>query len=242
MERIEDCIYRDVCQQECSESCIRYLEMSYLLKHSNIPKARQCRHRLYPEDCDLKSFQQLADIQHSMIDFVNGDNSLYLHSYCCGNGKTTWSIKLMLQYFDEVWSGNGFRCRGLFVNIPTFLSKCKEVISHPDEDFESMRKILPYVDLVVFDDISVSRLSDFDYTTLLNYADQRVFNGKSTIYTGNVHPDELYKTVGHRLASRINRGYTIELKGLDRRNDSTSNNIKNTSHARSKHNSRQSTN
>lgn len=216
---MEDCIYKDVCQQECSESCVRYLEMNYLLKHSNIPKARQCRHRLYPEDCDLAAFRQLADIQRNIIDFVNGDNSLYLHSYNCGNGKTTWSVKLMLQYFDKIWSGNGFRCRGLFINIPTFLSKCKDVISYPDEEFESMRRMIPEVDLVVFDDISVSRLSDFDHTTLLNYADQRVFNGKTTIYTGNVRPDELCNTIGQRLASRINRGYVIELKGLDRRND-----------------------
>lgn len=242
MERIEDCIYSDVCQQECSSSCIRYLEMSYLLEYSNIPKARQHRYKLYPEDCDLDAFQQLSDIQRDIVNFVDGDNSLYLYSCNCGNGKTTWSVKLMLQYFNEVWSGNGFRRRGLFVNIPMFLSKSKEVISHPDENFELMRQALPEVDLVVFDDISVSRLSDFDHTVLLNYADQRVFNGKTTIYTGNVPPDKLHETVGHRLASRINKGHVIELKGLDRRNGSTSNNIKNTSNTRSKHNSRQRTN
>jgi len=216
---IEDCIYKDVCRQkDCSTNCIRYLEISYLLDKSNIPKARQCRHKMIPEDCDVDAFDRLADIQHNILDFVNNDGSLYLYSYNCGNGKTTWSVKLLLQYFNEIWSGNGFRRRGLFINVPTFLSKSKEVIARPDTKFEELRTAIPNVDLVVFDDISVARLSDYDYTTLLNLIDQRVFNCKSTVYTGNVEPKELEKVVGYRLASRIAQGHIIELKGLDMRN------------------------
>ena len=71
---------------------------------------------------------------------------------------------------------------------------------------------------------STEDLSNYDYTTLLNYVDQRVFNCKSTIYTGNANPKNLNQVIGDRLASRISNGYIIELKGLDRRNDSATNN------------------
>lgn len=217
MNSNNDCIYNDVCKQRCSSSCIRYLEMSYLLEHSNIPKAKQVRHKLIPEKCDLEAFNILANIQDNIVDFVEENNSLYLYSATCGNGKTTWTVKLMLQYFNEIWAGNGFKRRGLFINVPTFLSKCKEVISYPDPSFEAIRKAIPQVDLLVFDDMIVSRMSNYDYSTLLNYADQRVFNEKTTIYTGNVPLDKIQDFVGDRLASRICSGMTIELKGLDRR-------------------------
>lgn len=213
----EDCIYNDVCQQECSSSCIRYLESSYLLEHSNIPKAKQKRYKLEPENCDIQAFRRLANIQKKITTFVEENNSLYLYSATCGNGKTTWSIKLMLQYFNEVWAGNGFRRRGLFINAPTFLSKCKEVMDYPDKNFEAMRRDIPNVDFLIFDDMIISKMSNYDYSTLLNYADQRIFNEKTTIYTGNVPPENLSEFVGDRLASRICSGYTIELKGQDRR-------------------------
>lgn len=222
---MEDCIYKDVCQNECYSGCIRYLESSYLLEHSNIPKAKQRRYKLEPEKCDIQAFRQLAKIQKNIVQFVEENNSLYLYSDCCGNGKTTWTIKLMLQYFNEIWAGNGFKRRGLFINIPTFLSKCKEVMSYPDKEFEEMRKAIPEVDFVVFDDMIVQKLSDYDYSTLLNYADQRIFNEKTTVYTGNVIPSELSKFIGDRLASRICSGYTIELKGKDRRYGRTSNTL-----------------
>ena len=80
-----------------------------------------------------------------------------------------------------------------------------------------MRRDIPNVDFLIFDDMIVSKMSNYDYSTLLNYADQRIFNEKTTIYTGNVPPENLSEFVGDRLASRICSGYTIELKGQDRR-------------------------
>lgn len=220
----EDCIYKDWCKLECRFGCARYIEMDYLLEHSGIPKSKQRKHKLTPESCDVDAFNKLANIQQNIEDFVDSDSSLYLYSCNCGNGKTTWTVKLMLQYFNSVWECNGLRTRGLFIHVPTFLNKCKIIISYPDPKFEALRIKIPEVDLVVFDDISACRLSDYDYTNLLSLIDQRVFNEKTSIYTGNVKPTELHEIVGHRLASRICKGTIIELKGLDRRHDWTANN------------------
>lgn len=218
---MEQCIYHNGCSQVdsayCNNGCVRYLEMNHLLEASNIPKSQQCRHVLQPDNCDVAAFKRLLKIQKNITTFVNENNFLYLYSTNCGNGKTTWAVKLMLQYFNEVWSGNGFKCRGLFINVPTFLSKCKDVIGKPDSKFEEMRQIIGTVDFVIFDDMIVNKMSNYDYSTLLNYTDQRIFNDKTTIFTGNIPVDNLSEYVGDRLSSRITSGITIELKGEDRR-------------------------
>lgn len=208
----EDCIYKDFCELNCTTACIRYLEMRYLLKSSNIPKSRQKLNRLVPDDRDIASFEKLADIRDDIETFTKDGGSLYIYSETCGNGKTTWSIKLLLQYFNQIWAGNGFTKRGLFINVPTFLSMRKSTISKPDVDFENMCSILGDVDLVVWDDIATVKLTDFEYGILLSYIDQRVLSGKANIYTGNILPDKLSTMVGERLASRICGEKTIKVR------------------------------
>ena len=48
--------------------------------------------------------------------------------------------------------------------------------------------------------------------------DSRISAGKSNIFTSNLNDEELHKSLGDRLASRIcNLGYNIELYGSDKR-------------------------
>lgn len=221
MERNKDCIYEPYCDTECHSMCIRYLETKYLLDASNIPKSKQKVNTLYPDECDINSFSMLSDIREDIKEFVRCGSNLYIYSTTCGNGKTTWAIKIMLQYFNEMWAGNGFTERGIFINVPTFLTQCKSTISKPDQKFFEMRDRLSDIDLVIFDDIASTKLSEYDYNTLLTYIDQRTIQEKSTLYTGNVPPDKLPNYVGERLASRIaNNSILIELKGRDMRNGS----------------------
>lgn len=216
--KYEDCLYKEVCENECREACLRYLEMKYLLKTSNIPKSRQKVNALIPEKCDEKAFDRLADIRDNVVTFVTQGEKLYLYSTNCGNGKTTWSIKIMLQYFNEMWAGNGFTRRGVFIHVPTFLNMCKSTISRPDTEFSEMRESLFDVDIVIWDEIASTKLSEYDYNILLTYIDQRTLNEKCNIYTGNILPDVLQNYVGIKLASRIiNGGVNIQLKGGDMR-------------------------
>ncbi len=217
--KIQDCLYKDICQNECHSACIRYVETKFLLQSSNIPESKQKVNKLFPDDCDIPAFEELSNIRDSVCDFVNDGKTLYIYSTTCGNGKTTWAIKIMLQYFNEVWAGNGFTKRGLFVNVPTFLSMCKSTISHPDSAFDELRADITKLDLVIFDDIASTRLSEYDYNTMLNYIDQRVLNEKATIYTGNIVPKELSNYLGTRLASRVagNNAIKIMLRGGDMR-------------------------
>lgn len=216
------CWYRNKCKNyetnKCNKNCIRYIEMHYLIESSNIPKGNQFKNELIPSKIDLAGFELLKEIKDDVENFVNNGENLYIHSQNFGNGKTTWAIKIMQSYFDKIWAGNGLITRGLFIHVPSFLTKFKEVINKKDEEFEEMKKQLTDVDLVIWDDIAAGKLTDYDHTNLLTYIDQRKLNGKANIYTGNLSENELSIAVGNRLKSRIwNDSTIVELNGADRR-------------------------
>lgn len=216
---IDTCWYKDVCTvEDCKDSCIRYQEVKYLMDKSGIPLLRQFPPRLYPDGEDYTQYCLLNEQKSRIVDFVNNGESLYICSTVTGNGKTTWAIKLMLKYFDEVWAGNGFRVRGVFIHTPTFLSRLK-AFNEADPDFDELKHCLPTVDLVIWDDIASSALSGYDYSQLLSYIDCRILEGKSNIFTGNlVTYDSLEKTLGTRLTSRIWNGSRVVIfNGKDRR-------------------------
>lgn len=221
MERNSECWYKDVCLADVSEctNCIKFLEMQYLMENSNLPKARQCPQQLIAPECDRDAFMELADIKSNILDFVNNGENLYIASAYTGNGKTSWAIKLLLKYFDSIWSGNGFNVRGLFINVPLFLVKIKN-FETVDTTFETLKKNMYLADLVVWDDIASTNMSKYDYSQLLACIDTRMLESKSNIFTGNFdHKDALEECVGQRLASRIYGANThiVTFKGGDMR-------------------------
>lgn len=220
MERLENCLYREVCDYEepCKNACVRYSVTKYMLEHSNIPKTRWGINKIVPDGCDIKAFENLSYIRENIVEFTDSGQSLYIYSDICGNGKTTWATKLVLQYFNDVWEHTGYNARGVFINVPTFLYQCKSNISRPTEDFEELRDSLFKVDLVVWDDIAAAKISDYDFSTILSILDSRVYKQKANIFTSNISPDNLTPHVGAKLASRISQGITIQLRGGDKRN------------------------
>lgn len=218
MQPMTSCWYRKVCTfGMCNSNCIRYLEMNALMEQSNLPKSKQVSKKLTPDDCDYYAFCDLSEIKDNIIDFVDSGKNLYIYSSITGNGKTSWAIKLLLKYFDSIWAGNGFKCRGIFIHTPTFLAKLKD-FNNVDPEFESLKLHLTTVDLVVWDDIASTDMSSYDHSQLLSYIDQRILSEKSNIFTGNRNEEEMEKALGSRLASRIwNSSQRIKLKGLDKR-------------------------
>lgn len=219
----ESCFYLDVCPlkdtKDCNESCLRYLEMFYLMNKSRLPKSQHKIHRLKPEQCDVQAFKKLSKIKADIVNFVKEGKNLYIYSKNCGNGKTTWSIKFMQSYFNGVWFGNRYRMRAIFVNVPLFMIKLRENISNKSEDFIELLEELMLADLVIWDDIAACTLKEYDYMNLLGYVDNRIIEGKSNIFTGNLGENGIIQALGERLASRIwNNSARVELLGLDRRN------------------------
>lgn len=197
----EECWYKGVCTNTCSESCLRLLEMSYLVDNSGIPKAKQKPISLIATDEDYEAFTYLAQVKDNIVEWVKQARDIYITSKYTGNGKTSWAIKLLLKYFDSIWAGNGFRVRGLFVHVPTLLLQLKDFSNPVSADF---KQNLINADLVVWDDIASTELSNYDYSQLLMYIDQRVMNEHMNIYTGNLDSKQaIEKALGQKLASRI---------------------------------------
>ena len=221
MDRNSECWYKDVCLADVSmcQNCIKFLEMQHLMETSGLPKARQCPQPLIAPKCDTDAYMSLSEIKSEIVDFVEQGKNLYIASEITGNGKTSWAIKLLLRYFDQVWSGNGFNVRGLFVHVPSFLLKAKD-FKTVDPEFEHIKKYLTKVDLVVWDDIAGATISGYDYSQLLVYLDNRLLACKSNIFTGNFSTkEELEAKLGQRLASRIygRDTYVVTFKGGDMR-------------------------
>lgn len=214
----EDCWYKKVCTNGECDSCIRYIEMKYLMDNSGIPKKRQYPERLQPMDCDVNAFMELADIKDDIENFVENGENLYIMGEHTGNGKTSWAIKLMLKYFDCIWAGNGFNLGGYFVHVPTMLTTIKNFNSEHDR-LLTMNNAMN-APLVIWDDIASVKLTDYDISQLLLLIDTRELKGLANIYTGNITiKKDLIEMLGTRLASRIWNSNTtvVEIKGKDRR-------------------------
>ena len=196
--------------------CIRYYEMKYLMDNSGLSKSRQISPKLSPQADDYAVFNFLDEIRLDIVNFVKNGESLYLFSKYTGNGKTSWAIKLLLRYFDQIWSGNGFRVRGKFIYVPLFLDKIKEF-----ENPTSLRLYKDQIlnaDLVVWDDIAIKTATTYEMENLLSIIDNRLNNSKSNIYTSNLFGQDLNEKLGERLYSRIvNLSEVIEFVGQDKR-------------------------
>lgn len=215
------CWYKDVCTQNCEGTCVRFLEMQYLMENSGIPKAKQTPIKLYPRNEDYSAFVRLSEIKNNIEEFVSKGKNLYITSSTTGNGKTSWAIKLLLKYFDSIWAGNGFRVRGYFVHVPTLLLNLKD-FDNKNTDINRIKKILLTADLVIWDDIASTAVSKYDYSQLLMFIDNRVLENKSNIYTGNLNTKAmLERALQDKLTSRIwELSEVVEFVGDDRRNES----------------------
>lgn len=109
----------------------------------------------------------------------------------------------MSKYFSNIWNGNGTRCRGLFINVDEFLMAKRNAIKRPDIRLEEMEKLIPTVDLIVWDDIGVTKLKEYDHQILFSLINPRIVNNKANIFTSNVIDEQLDDNIGGRLSSRI---------------------------------------
>ena len=194
--------------------------MFYLLNKSRLPKSKHRLLKLIPEKCDVEAFHQLNNLKTNILEFVKSGDSLCICSKNCGNGKTTWAIKLMQAFFNGVWFGNRYRTRAVFINVPNFMTKLRENISNKDEELEQLLTDLETADLVIWDDIAACTIKEFDHLNLYSYIDGRILNEKSNIFTSNLIGEAFKTAIGERLYSRVwNKSIKVEFKGLDRRGE-----------------------
>lgn len=192
------------------------------INNSNIPKRYLKNITLIPAKVDEQVFKELNEIKIGVKDFVDKGENLLICSNNVGNGKTTWAIKILREYISNV-SNVKFKnnCPALFINVTNFLNEKKLAISDPElhsKVIDTERKILTSK-LVVFDDLGVKDISQFDMGNLYYWIDERTNNLKSCIFTSNLMPKQLKGVLDERLYSRIVKYSTVkEIKDGDNRN------------------------
>lgn len=212
------CWYKDSCVEDC-DSCITYLQLNWQMQNSGLSAPQQRSISLYIDnlnECDRAAYKRLSEIREGIVEFVSEHKNLYIASDNPGNGKTSWAIKMLQTYFHYVANGNYENLKGMFINTTDLLIRLKDFNNALPVSFKNN---LENVDLVIFDDIAVTGISQYDYTQLFNIINKRISAEKSNIFTSNItNLNQLEQILGSRLASRI---YTaseiIELKGMDRR-------------------------
>lgn len=167
---------------------------------------------------DRNEFIRLKEIEKNIDSWISSGKNLYLYSSICGNGKTSWAVRLLQAYFEKIWYKSDLVCKGLFVNVPRFLIALKNNITAMDEYAIHVKDNILSADLVVWDDVAIKTATTYEMENLLSILDYRLNSNKSNIYTSNLFGQDLNERLGERLYSRIiNLSEIIELKGQDKR-------------------------
>lgn len=218
---MEQCFLYNECNHiDCDKFCKRQYKLDYLYNQSLLSPSQRCRATLYTDadGTDREAFVQLAGIEQDILNFVRTGKNLFIHSYICGNGKTSWSVRLMQSYFNKIWPKSELRCRGLFINVPRYLLAIKDSISNYNEYADFIRENVLKADLVIWDDIAAKVGTEFELNQLLSVIDSRIAAGKANIFTSNLSELEMENALGTRLASRIcGLSTEIKLTGSDKR-------------------------
>ena len=220
---MSNCYLKASCNgKDCDTFCIRKYKMDSLYSAALITDSQK-QHialRVDADGTDLEQFKQLAGIEQNICKFIEEGKNLYLHSAIPGNGKSSWSLRLVEAYFNKIWARSEPKCRALFISVPRFLLALKDNITNKSSYIEYIKENVLDADLVVWDDVAAKNAgTDFELTNLLSIIDNRLALGKSNIYTSNLNRQQLYNVLGERLTSRIaNMSIDIELFGSDKRN------------------------
>lgn len=218
-QRNTDCWYLNVCDDDC-DKCVKYIQMKWQMDNSGLYPAQQKPIKMVIIESingvDRKAYKRLSEIRKDITEFVDNHENLYICSEQPGNGKTSWAIRMLHTYFHQRAIGNYENLLGMFVNTTDLLLRLKDFNNPlPRKYLDNLEN----VDLVIFDDIAVSGISQYDYTQLFNIINKRMMAEKSNIFTSNITEyEQLEELFGPRLASRVyNNSEIIELKGVDMR-------------------------
>ena len=220
----EDCWLKDNCNHiDCkSVMCPRQYLTDKFYDNAFISDKDKIRSSIDPipdlDGTDFKQFAELRTIADNIVSFVEDGNNLYIYSSCPGTGKTSWALRLVHAYIDNIWYKTSKECPVLFINVPRYLLAIKDNITDRSEYVQHIKDNILTCDIVVWDDIGTKSATSFEHETLLSIIDTRICEGKTNIYTSNLSGDDLSIFVGPRLYSRIyNYSKHIEFTGKDKR-------------------------
>ena len=103
---VQNCPYKTNCNGiDCDKDfCMKKYRLDTLYEQSLLSSAQQQFKTLFTDSdgTDKNEFTKLAQLERNIIKFVQEGANLYLHSYNCGNGKTSWAIRFINSYFNKI--------------------------------------------------------------------------------------------------------------------------------------------
>lgn len=191
----------------CDEHCPIYKNMKSAFAKSGLEPQFWYPFTLKQVSIDKQAVNKLAEIRKNLTSFVNEGKNVLIQSSKCGNGKTSWGIKL-LQKQIELNFNQSF-VPAYFVYIPSLLFEGRKSINGKGNIFDSMLSTIESCPLVMFDDIASIPLKDYDLLILSSVIEKRITRKLSSIFTTNCENDVLKVNLGDRLFDRINRLSTV---------------------------------
>lgn len=226
MRTSNECYIKEQCKKyadgNCIQNnfCIKLFKLDYMFDSAQMSDFQRKHIPLYydKDKTDYDKFVTLKQIQDNIEEFVRGGHNLFIYSSNCGNGKTSWANRLVQAYFNRIWYKCNMDCKALFINVPRFFLALKDNISEKSDYIEHIKANILIADLVVWDEIGVKLLTNFEHENLLSMLNARLDMNKSNIYTSNISGETLQEKLGDRLYSRIvNNSCVVELQGKDKR-------------------------
>lgn len=223
-----DCYLQSSCKKYCNKNCgaaedkycPRISKIDFLFNEALLPLNQRKRIplRVDSDGTDTEVFKQLKIVEQNIEQFIQTGSNLFIYSPICGNGKSSWGIRLIQAHVENIWHKSDLSCKALFISVPRYLLAIKNNISNNDEYAQHIQKNVLTADLVVFDDIATKGITQFESENLFSIIDTRINMGKSNIFTSNIIPAQLNDLLGPRLTSRIiNLSTVIQFKGRDKR-------------------------
>ena len=205
--------------------CMKNYKLNYLYTLAQIPVALRKRIALKIDKTeegkwDLEIFKQLNEISLHTKEMVAEGKNVYIYSNGSGNGKTSWALRIVQNYFEEIWPDAVLECKALFISVPRLLQALKSSInSKTDLDYvNTIKANITTADIVIWDDIGSKDATVFEAENLYVLLEMRINTGKANIFTSNLNYNELHEALGDRLSSRIYNGSeTFEIRGKDKR-------------------------
>jgi len=175
------------------------------IRHSCLPEELKYDSTIIARTADLTNYRRLNEIKTNIVEFVEGGNSLVIYSIFCGNGKTVWASKLLIEYVCCIGDGNYMDTRVLFINVVDLLMQVRMNREY-DTDRAEVKNIITQInkaDLVVWDEIGVKQLTEYEVMFLYSLINKRINNKQANIYTSNTTLRVAQANLSDRLYSRI---------------------------------------
>lgn len=190
----------------CDTNCPIYKNVKSNFQKSNLPEKYWWPFTLKKTKVDATEIDKILSIKTNLSQFVEEGRNVLLQSSKCGNGKTSWGIRLLQKQIELNYKGSfGSWPPAFFVYTPGLLLEARKSISSKNSNFETLQLCIENSALVMFDDIGCIPLKDYDLLILSTLIENRLLKGLSSIYTTNLQGEALKEVLGERLFDRISR-------------------------------------